>query len=134
MRFFRGKNDQDFDFHISAEYNFDKRIWTSSWFEIERNWWKDSKINVYKYPILNDHMFLYNNYIKITNITGDLKDCKDKCRSRWNKPENNLDNVNKFPSKDFFANSILTFFNSPVWMNQMSFGSRQTGQHTGKGL
>ena len=60
---------KDYSFHISAEYDFDKRIWKSWWFEIERDFWKDSGVNDYKYPILNDQMFFYNNFNKITNFT-----------------------------------------------------------------
>ena len=61
-------NDQDYSFHISAEYVFDKRIWRSWWFEIENDWWEDSGIKDYKYPILNDHMFFYNNNNNVTNM------------------------------------------------------------------
>ena len=60
---------KDYSFHISAKYDFDKRIWKSWWFEIERDFWKDSGLNDYKYPILNDHIFFYNNFNKITNFT-----------------------------------------------------------------
>ena len=61
-------NDQDYSFHISAEYFFDKRIWRSWWFEIENDWWEDSGIKDYNYPILNDHIFFYNNNINVTNM------------------------------------------------------------------
>ena len=77
----QAQNDQDYSFYISAEYNFDERIWRSWWFEIESGWWKDSETIDYKYPILNDHMFFYNklinnNFFKQANITGDLKELK----------------------------------------------------------
>ena len=70
----KAQNDQDYSFYISAEYNFDERIWRSWRFEIESGWWKDSETNDYKYPILYDHMFFYNNFVKQANITGDLKE------------------------------------------------------------
>ena len=65
------QNAQDYSFYISAEYDFDKSIWRSGWFEIESEWWKKSETNDFQYPILNDRMFFYNNFVKTTNFTGD---------------------------------------------------------------
>ena len=55
------EHDKDYAFLISAEYDFDKRIWISWSLEIESDWWKDSNNTSYQYPILKDHMYFYNN-------------------------------------------------------------------------
>ena len=60
LRCLKVQNDKDYAFHISAEYDFDKRIWRSWWFQIEGDWWRDSNITDHKYPILNDRFFFYN--------------------------------------------------------------------------
>ena len=32
-------------------------------FEIENDWWKNSEIKDYKYPVLNDQLIFYENYL-----------------------------------------------------------------------
>ena len=51
--------DKTFKFYISAAYNFDKRIWKSWWLEIEDHRWQNSTTTDYKYPTLDDLLFLY---------------------------------------------------------------------------
>ena len=55
------ENEREFDFYISASYDFEERIWRSWWLEIEANRWKDSLTKDYKYPILKDQIIFYEN-------------------------------------------------------------------------
>lgn len=44
--------DKDFRFFISAEYNFETKIWKSGYFEIDKKFWKDTKTTQHRFPIL----------------------------------------------------------------------------------
>ena len=57
----KGQNEREFDFYISASYDFEERIWRSWWLDIEANRWKDSLTKDYKYPILRDQIIFYEN-------------------------------------------------------------------------
>merc|ERR1711911_137655 len=44
--------DNDFKFFISTNYNYDKRIWKSWFFEITKNDWQSTDTDNYRYPKL----------------------------------------------------------------------------------
>ena len=52
---------REFKFYISADYNFETKIWKSGGFEIRENYWAKRNENEPKYPILNDRLFLVRN-------------------------------------------------------------------------
>ena len=58
------QNAKDFKFYITADYDFEKQIWKSWWFEIERNRWRDSETYDYKYPVLLDRFYFYKDPVR----------------------------------------------------------------------
>ena len=51
-RAFSDKNDRDFKFFISTNYNYEKRIWKSWLYEITENDWKSTDTDEYRFPVL----------------------------------------------------------------------------------
>lgn len=58
---------RDYRFYISADYNFESRVWKSWWFEIDRDRWKESNTTDYEYPTLDDHIIFYSNPGRLSN-------------------------------------------------------------------
>ena len=51
-RAFSDKNDRDFKFFISTNYNYAERIWKSGFFEITQNDWQSTNTEEYRFPEL----------------------------------------------------------------------------------
>ena len=58
------QNAKDFKFYITANYDFEKQIWKSWWFEIESDRWKDSETKDYKYPVLLDRFYFFRDPLR----------------------------------------------------------------------
>ena len=52
MRRANVNSDKQHKFFVSAEYDFETKIWKSWYFEIEENQWQDSNTTEYRFPIL----------------------------------------------------------------------------------
>ena len=65
---------KDFKFYITADYDFEKQIWKSWWFEIESDRWKDSETKEYKYPVLLDRFYFYKDPVRSAEQTAVYSD------------------------------------------------------------
>lgn len=45
-------DDKEFQFFISAEYNFETKTWKSWHLEIDEDQWMDSNTTFYRFPLL----------------------------------------------------------------------------------
>ena len=74
------QSQREFQFYISAKYNFETRIWKSGGFQIRENYWAKTSKNEPKYPILNDRLLLVRRARTV--------DSKNRIKLKWTSTTN----------------------------------------------